>query len=63
MGEPARWEELQLEDIPTEDHRRHLRMLEAMLFAATEPLSRGEIELRMPEGIDLDGLLSELQTA
>ena len=64
MGEPAAlWDQPQAENIPTEDHRRHLRMLEAMLFAAREPLSRGEIGLRMPEGIDLDGLLSELQTA
>ena len=37
-----------------EDHRLHLRMLEAMLFAAAQPMSRAEISLRMPEGIDLD---------
>lgn len=49
--------------IVTEDHQRHLRMLEAMLFASAEPLSKAEIALRMPEGIDIDLLLSELQAA
>jgi segregation and condensation protein B len=38
-------------------------MLEALLFAATEPLARAEIALRMPEGIELDALLQELQAA
>ncbi len=47
----------------TEDHRRYLRMLEALLFAASEPLSTREIAERMPEGIDHDALLHELQTA
>jgi segregation and condensation protein B len=47
----------------TEDHRRHLRMLEALLFAASEPLSSKQIAERMPEGIDLDALLHELQAA
>ncbi len=47
----------------TEDHRRHLRMLEAILFAASEPLSNKQLAERMPEGIELDALLHELQTA
>lgn len=46
------------------DHRRHhLRMLEALLFASAEPLSEVEIGSRMPAGIDLRGLLGELQAA
>jgi segregation and condensation protein B len=64
MGEPAvAWEEDQptVRDLSTEDHRRHLRMLEAMLFATSEPLSRAEIALRMPDGVDLEALLAELQ--
>ena len=64
MGEPATaWDETNVRSLSPEDHRRHLRMLEALLFAATEPLSRAEIALRMPEDIDLDALLHELQAA
>jgi segregation and condensation protein B len=47
----------------TEDHRRYLRMLEALLFAAREPLSTRQIAERMPEGVDLGSLLHELQAA
>jgi segregation and condensation protein B len=46
-----------------DDRRLHLRMLEALLFAAAEPLSEAEIASRMPEGIDLKALLHELQAA
>jgi segregation and condensation protein B len=65
MGEPAVvWEdESNVRDLSTEDHTRHLRMLEAMLFATSEPLSQAEIALRMPEGLDLAALLAELQAA
>src|ERR1700752_2527993 len=61
MAEPAiAWEELS-EPVASEDHRLHLRMLEAILFASAQPLSRTEIVARMPEGIDVDPLLGELQ--
>ena len=64
MGEPATaWDESNVRSLSTEDHRLHLRMLEAILFAQSDPLSRAEIALRMPEEIDLDALLHELQTA
>jgi segregation and condensation protein B len=46
-----------------EDHRLHLRMLEAILFASANPLSRAEVAARMPEGVDIDALLHELQAA
>jgi segregation and condensation protein B len=62
MGEPAlAWEEPSDRSLSPEDERLHLRMLEAILFAAAEPLSKGEVALRMPEGVDLDALLLELQ--
>jgi segregation and condensation protein B len=62
MGEPAAaWDETDAPVAETEDHRRHLRMLEALLFAATEPMPRAEIALRLPEDIDLDKLLADLQ--
>jgi segregation and condensation protein B len=64
MAEAAiAWDESNVRDLSTEDHRRHLRMLEAILFAASDPLPRAEIAARMPEGVDLDTLLHELQSA
>jgi segregation and condensation protein B len=64
MAEPATaWEGTNVQSLSmeTEDHRWHLRMLEALLFAADEPLSEKDIAARMPEGIDLGALLHELQ--
>lgn len=37
-----------------------LRILEAMLFAATEPVEEASLAERMPDGCDLSALLSEL---
>jgi segregation and condensation protein B len=63
MGEPAiAWEEPS-EPVISKDHRLHLRMLEAILFASADPLSCAEIAARMPDGIDLDPLLKDLQEA
>ena len=42
---------------------RHLRLLEAILFASAEPISERALAHRLPEGVDLDGLLKELQQA
>ena len=66
MGEAAaiaEWEGDNIRSLSPEDRRLHLRMLEALLFAASAPLSDKEIAARMPEGIDLGGLLHELQSA
>lgn len=38
-----------------------LRMVEALLFASSEPLSLEELTLRLPDGVDVLGLLEELQ--
>jgi segregation and condensation protein B len=38
-----------------------LRLLEAMLFAATEPLSEKELAERLPQGTDLEAALALLQ--
>jgi len=44
------------------DDRRHsLRMVEALVFASSEPLSAEEIAGRLPPGTDVAGLLAELQ--
>ncbi|HIJ37763.1 MAG TPA: SMC-Scp complex subunit ScpB [Rhodospirillaceae bacterium] len=39
---------------------QHLRLLEAMLFASAEPLDEQRLADRLPEGADLDSLLSSL---
>ncbi len=39
---------------------QHLRMAEALLFAATEPLDQGTLEQRLPEGVDVPAVIAEL---
>ncbi len=46
-------------DIPPDPE--HVRLLEAILFASTEPLSERLLANRLPEGIDLMALLSILR--
>jgi segregation and condensation protein B len=45
----------------TDDRYQLLRLLEAILFASTEPLDEKELAGRMPEGADINGLLQELK--
>lgn len=40
----------------------HLRLIEAVLFAAVEPLDEGSIAERLPEGLDIAALLVDLST-
>ncbi len=40
----------------------HIRMLEAILFAASEPLDEETIADRLPEGADVTGLIAHLQS-
>jgi segregation and condensation protein B len=47
--------------VSPEAERENLRMVEALLFAAAEPLAAEEIAGRLPEGADVPGLLSELK--
>lgn len=44
------------------DRFEQLRLLEALLFAANEPVQEKHLAERMPEDADLTGLLSELQS-
>jgi segregation and condensation protein B len=39
----------------------HLRLIEAILFASTEPVDERDLAARLPEGADLPGLLATLQ--
>jgi segregation and condensation protein B len=57
------WAGTNVTSISPDTDRLHLRMLEALLFAAAEPLSEKEIALRLPEHVDVPELISELQTA
>ncbi len=43
------------------ERREQLRMLEALLFAATEPLDLATLRSRLPNDADIEMLLSELQ--
>ena len=40
----------------------HLRMLEALLFAAEEPLDHASIAKRLPDGADVGALIEDLRT-
>lgn len=44
-----------------EERRQNLRMVEAVLFATSEPISVDELAGRLPDGTDVAGLLRELQ--
>ena len=46
---------------PRADRAQHLRILEAMLFAATEPLSIEKLSEFLPEGSDCTALLADLE--
>ena len=50
-------------DRQSRDLREHLRMVEAILFASSEPVSERALADRLPEGIDLESLMRELQQA
>jgi len=45
------------------DRRSHVRMLEALLFAAEEPLDEDTITARLPDGAEVPALLEELRTS
>lgn len=46
---------------PRLDRDQHLRIVEAMLFAATEPLSLVKLSTFLPEGTDVLSLIGDLQ--
>ena len=46
---------------PRADRSSHLRIVEALLFAASEPLSVEQLSAALPEGADLPTLLADLQ--
>jgi len=53
-------------DVQTESpavNPEHLRMVEALLFAAGEPLDQKALSTSLPEGADIPGLISSLQAS
>lgn len=40
---------------------QHLRLLEAVLFASAEPVSARDLQRRLPDDVEVDPLLEELQ--
>lgn len=46
--------------VEPEERTRWLRFVEALLFASADPIDEGELRRRVPEEIDVKGLLSEL---
>jgi segregation and condensation protein B len=49
------------EPAATEPRREDLRLLEALLFASSEPLDERTLASRLPEGIDVRAALAQLQ--
>src|SRR6201992_3959935 len=48
-------------ETPAPVNLEHLRMVEALLFAASEPLDMKALTTSLPEGADAPALISELQ--
>jgi segregation and condensation protein B len=46
-----------------EDRQRHLRIVEALLFAAAEPLGEDVLAERLPTGTDVSALIRDLQAS
>ena len=46
---------------PAMDRDQHLRIIEAMLFAATEPVSKDKLMAFLPEDCDVQSLIDDLQ--
>src|SRR5260370_8586242 len=47
-------------DVVSPDHAQHLRLLEALIFAATQPLDETELADLLPNDADVKRLLADL---
>src|SRR5579872_1453905 len=61
MGEVARLFEEPIEDEAAAIEPEALRIAEALVFAAAEPLDEAAIASRLPEGSDVSAVMAELQ--
>src|SRR5512143_3784604 len=57
----VRVEEVEPMDNESQARPEELRILEALLFAAAEPLEQATLAKRMPEGVDVKAALAQLQ--
>jgi len=46
---------------PRAERNQHLRIIEATLFAAQEPLGTAQLAAVLPEGVDIESLLADLE--
>lgn len=60
-GEQARPTPSNVAALPFADHREKLRVLEALLFAAAEPLDEAKLKSHLAEDEDIGALLDELR--
>ena len=68
MGPPSEAQILAFDPTGTggqesQELREHLRMVEAIIFASSDPVSQKALAERLPEGIELEPLMRELQQA
>jgi segregation and condensation protein B len=56
-----RIDDVEVESVQPEARPEELRLLEALLFASTEPLEQSALAKRMPEGVDIKAALLQLQ--
>src|ERR1700709_2027845 len=63
MASLAEKRKADVEEGPVDPHARpeELRLLEALLFASTEPLDQSALAKRMPDGVDIKAALAQLQ--
>jgi segregation and condensation protein B len=54
-------DQMEVESTETTANPEHLRMVEALLFAASEPLDQKALSTSLPEGADIPGLLQALE--
>lgn len=51
------------DDTPNADNREQMRMIEAIVFASSEPVTDKALADRLPEGTEIEVLMRELQQA
>ena len=61
QGKVRRESAANITSLPSADRGTNLRILEALLFAASEPLKETRLEEHLPEGSDVRSLLEELK--
>src|SRR5258708_24563948 len=61
LAEKRKADDAEEREVDSQARPEELRLLEALLFASSEPLDQGTLEKRMPDGGDIKVALSQLQ--